>query len=92
MPQPSRTTRITLFLDAPFATFTPDIERSYMYADLIRTVLPDTARTYLEQCPQLHRPGNPNRLLRANTSTRAKSKIAPKRPRGSGHPEHPGNG
>ncbi|MCB1296994.1 MAG: hypothetical protein KDB67_20305 [Gordonia sp.] len=36
-------------LDALFATFTPDIERSYMYADLIRTVLPDTARTYLEQ-------------------------------------------
>lgn len=35
-------------LDALFATFTPDIDPSPLYADLVRTVLPEAARKYLE--------------------------------------------
>ncbi len=36
-------------LDAVFATFTPDNDRSALYADLIAAVLPVAARTYLEK-------------------------------------------
>lgn len=35
-------------LDALFSTFNPDIDRSLLYADLVRTVLPEAARNYLE--------------------------------------------
>ena len=35
-------------LDALFATLTPDTEHSLVYADLVRTVLPEVARRYLE--------------------------------------------